>query len=392
MKAPMRMSWVWLIAAAGCAAVPVSVPVAPHDRNTPSANAQKPSAIAPSPAPRFASPYTYEWFVRAELLRAAGHLAAAIEAYRSALAGADEDADLLARLASALDEQGLHAVARKTIDEALELDPYSESAWLARAELDERAGRIDATYEALERAETAAPSSPQAPLALASLLHKQGNDERADAVALRYLARTLPGTPGAYAVQLSRANAGGDVAAIFRATEPYRIGAVANPELLRSAALRLFEGNQPALAARVLSLVPPDRDGAALRLRVLNAVGSSAELENFLALDLAGEPAQRLAAAEAYLLLGRTEQAAASVEIDRGGDPLEHDQGELGPLQLIEAEIALARGHAAEAAGLFAQVDARSAAREAARRGLVAALRAGALPELAAELAASGSH
>jgi thioredoxin-like negative regulator of GroEL len=388
----MKVSMLWpcLIAAAGCAGAPAQS-LAP---NAPSANAQKPAALASSAPRRFASPYTYEWFVRAELLRDSGHLAAAIDAYRSALAGADEDADLLARLASALDEQGSHEVARKTVNEALELDPYSESAWLTRAELDERAGRTDDAYEALEHAETAAPSSPQAPLALAALLHRQGNDERADAVTLRYLARTLPGTRGAYAVQLSRAIAGGEAAAIFRATEPYRVSEPANPGLLRSAAARLLEANQPGLAARVLSLVASEREDDVLRLRVLSGVGSFAELETFLALHLPGEPAQRLAAAQAYLLLGRPDQAAASVEIDRGGDPADPEpaEGELGPLQLVAAEVELARGQAATAAGLFADVAALSGAHDAARRGLIEALRAGGLPELAAEIASGAGR
>src|SRR5262245_14492021 len=89
-----------LLAVAGCASPPQ--PLA----STTSPSVQ-PHAPQPAPRPRaFVSPYSYEWFIRGELLVARGAYAQAAEAYRSALASADDDPYLLSRLADALDRAG----------------------------------------------------------------------------------------------------------------------------------------------------------------------------------------------------------------------------------------------------------------------------------------------
>jgi Tfp pilus assembly protein PilF len=370
MTLPRSASWLALaIAATGCVRSTPTQPVAPT------------SAVQAPAAQRFASPYTYEWFVRAELLRGAGQLGAAIEAYRSALAGADEDAPLLARLATALDEQGSHAEAERVVADALEVDPYSEAAWLARAEIAERSGDLALAFEALDRAEQAEPRSRRAPLMLAALLRAHGDPERAQAVLLRYEARTLPGSRGAYQARLTRNITHADAAGIFAATLPYRIAAEPpqNALLLEAARALLAQGHA-AEALRLLDLVPRDQGDPALRLRALASVGPLAELEGWLATHESLQPDERLIAARAYLLLAKPEAAAASVEADRVarvGDPA---------LQLLAAEVELSRGAYATAAELFARIPAGTGASAAARVGLSQALSACGLSELGAEL------
>jgi tetratricopeptide (TPR) repeat protein len=354
---------------------------------------------APQAAPRYASPYTYEWFIRAELLRGRGQLDAAIEAYRAALAGADEDAYVSARLATALDERGEHGAAKELLDAALEREPDSEAVWLARAELAGRAGDSAAALEALERAEQAQPLSPRAPQALAARLRAQGSPERADAVLLRYEARSLPGTRAAQAVRLRRALASQDPDRVFAATLPYRTGAPPEAAELSEAARLLLERGRAQQAWRVIALVPETAHEPGLRLRVLSACARFAEAEAWLAIHEPSDSQERRTAARVYLAVGRPELAERMVELesslassrDDGSLASAHADGSLARdpgLQLLTAQIALARATYAQAAQLFAEVPAGSSAHAEALIGLAVALRAQGMPELAAEVSA----
>ena len=338
--------------------------------------------VAPAAANRVASPYTYEWFIRAELLRAAGQNLAAIEAYRQALSGADEDAHVLARLASALDEHGEHDQADAAVAQALRVEPTSEAAWLARAEIVARRGDAAGTLEALERAEQAEPLSPRAPLALAAWLRAHGHPERASAVLLRYEARSLPGTRAAERVRLVRALDARDPERVWRATLPYRLFAAPAPAVLAQAAELLLDAKRPAQALRVIELAPDSQRETPLRLRILVACARWAAVEAWLQVHDAPDRTGRLELARAQLALGRPEAAAEIIDAERlraADDP---------SLSLLAAQVELSRGAYASAAEQFARVPCGSSAAQEARVGLTQALSAVALPELAAEVAA----
>jgi tetratricopeptide (TPR) repeat protein len=398
------MTVIWLLGLGG-AACAHAAPAAPQAKAPPTAAVQAAlgSSARSSAAPRYASPYTYEWFVRAELLRGRGQLDAAIEAYRTALAGADEDAYVLARLATALDERGDPAAARKLLDEALEQEPDSEAAWLARAQLAEHAKDTASAFEALERAEQAQPLSPRAPLALAALLRAQGSPERADAVLMRYETRSLPGTRAAQAVRLHRALASQDPDRIFAATLPYRSGAPLEAAELEQAASLLLERGRVAQAERLIALVPETPNETGLRLRVLAACARFADAETWLAGHEPSSAEERRAAARVYLATGRPELAAQLVELERslgqrgalgssGSAALSGGGDDTPGWQLVAAEIELARGAYARAAQLFAAVPVESSAHAEAQRGLSDALLAQGMAELAAEVRARAAQ
>lgn len=330
---------------------------------------------------RFASPYTYEWFLRAELLRASGRLGSAIEAYRAALAGADADAHILARLGSALDEAGEHEQAQQALDEALERDPESEAAWLAQAELNERSGATAAALEALARAARCAPESARAPLLLAELLQKHGQPERARDVLEVYRRKHARDGADVYRVALDEALLDGDPEAVFAATLPYRMGAPPKAaERLNRAAQLLLEHERPALALRVIELLPAEQREAPLELRVLSAVGSTAALESWLVMHEPSNPEARIRAARSALLVGKVARANAIVEADRllrPGHPA---------LLFLGGEIARARGQYLVAADQLARVPANASVGPEARRGLVGVLQALGLGPLASEL------
>ena len=332
-------------------------------------------------AARFISPYTYEWFVRAELERAAGRLAQAIEAYDAALASAEEEPEILARLGSALAETGQRARAASVLEHASELDPRSEAVWLAQAELRVQTRDLEGAYAALEHAEQAAPDSARGPLRMAGLLAEHGQPERAQAVLERFRLRNQPRAVDTYQTELTRALLARDAQAVFAATAPYRLGAAKRPSArLREAAQLLLENGRAADALRVLELLPaPERD-AALEIEVLLATGSLAQLEAWLTVHEPSGPRERANAARAALLLGKISTAAAIVESDRLTQP------DTPILQLLVAQIELARGHHAAAAEQFARVPQAAAVSGEARAGLRAALSALALPELASEL------
>lgn len=379
MTSRLRVLGLCVCVSAGCHEASVSPPLT-------AAAAVKPP---PAQATRFASPYTYEWFIRAELLRASGKLDAAIEAYRAALAGADEAPEVMARLATALDELpdgDAQQRALALLDEALALAPESEAVWLARGEVFAHAQQFDEAYDAYEHAEYAAPGSARAPLALAALLRAHGHNERAAAVLLRFHARVLPGSADGHAAALAEALATGSSERVFAATLPYRLGRPSQPPMaaegLLDAAHLLIEQQQPALALQVLDAAPRSPRARALRLQASVEVGSLAALEAWLTVNEPADSEERALSARAQLLLGQPEAAANTLEAEQLLHPNQP------ALQLTAADIELARGHYAHAAELYARVPASSSAGAAAEQGLGRALSALGLSALAAELPA----
>jgi hypothetical protein len=319
--------------------------------------------------------------VRAELARASGDLPAAIQAYRAALAGSDEDSYLLARLGSALDEAGEHAQAVEVLDEAVERDPESEAVWLARAELFERSGATIDAFAALERAAQVAPGSARAPLALAKLLERGGQRERARAVLAEHRQRLAQAGDDVYRVELDAALLSAEPEAVFAATLPYRMGAPPKAaERLNRAAQLLLDKDRPALALRVLELLPPAQREAPLELRALDQAGSVAALEAWLVMHEPSSPEARLKAAGRALLVGKVARATAILEVDRLLHP------DTPGLLLLSAEIASARGQYLIAADQFARVPPSSSVGAEAKAGLSAVLGALGLEALGAEL------
>lgn len=350
---------------------------------TPAAPAPRVPARQRTTAPRFASPYTYEWFVRAELARASGDLAAAIQAYRAALAGSEEDSYVLARLGSALDEAGDHAGALQVLNDAMERDSGSEAVWLARAELFERSGAVVDAFDALEHAAEVAPSSARGPLALAKLLERQGQSERAKAVLADYRKRLADVDADVDRLDLDAALLTGDPEAVFAATLPYRMGAPPRAaERLNRAAQLLLEHGRPALALRVLELLPAAAREAPLELRALDAAGSVAALEGWLVMHEPSSPEARIKAARSALLVGKVARATAILEADRLLHP------DTPGLLFLSAEIASARGQYLNAADQFARVPPKASVGPEAQQGLAAVLGALGLEALAAEVAA----
>lgn len=332
-------------------------------------------------SPHFASPYAYEWFIRAEVLRSTNHLPQALDAYRAALASSDEDAELLARYGSALAESGDTTHAGEVLDEARTLDPENEAVWLALAALSEQRGALDDAYIALEHAERAAPLSARAPLQLAEWLSSRGHHERAQAVLERFYQRSVKGSRDAHRAVLAAALASMDPERVFAATLAYRLGVPpsAAAQLNRAATLLLDRG-RPARAARVLALVPEAERNALTELRVLNAVGSAAALEAWLSTHEASDPDARLQAAHAALYLGKLDEAQAILASERLTQP------ESPALQLLAAEHELAAGQPARAASLFAGIPEGTTVSAEVKRGLSHSLDTLGLTTLSAEL------
>jgi tetratricopeptide (TPR) repeat protein len=349
------------------------------------AGAQTPaSAAAASTASArvpFVSPFAYEWFVRAELLEARGEHAQAAEAYRNALSSADEDPYLYARLAQALQGAGDIHGADRALQAGLALDPRSEPIWLARARITRHRGPPDQAFEAYERAEAAAPSSAEAPLELAELLRAQGHAERALAVLERFAARTKAGSRAALRARLELARARGDGAALAEAARAWLEHGSTQAELVRRTASELFEAGRPALALRVLSVLPPEDRDARLRLSVALALERHEEAELLLASTPPEALGGPLEIAEAYLRIGRAERALASLDEADASDAADpHHRALLTGLSL------LALGRPADAAEQLARVPVGSAHRARAVHGIAQALQAAGLDALGHEV------
>jgi tetratricopeptide (TPR) repeat protein len=362
-----------------CSWAPACASTAPPPKAAPRASA-RPSL------PRFASPFSYEWFVRAELLRARGQHAAAVEAYRNALASAEEDPYLIARLAEALDLAGEPAAARDALRRALELDPQSEAAWLATARIARRARDYDAALHAYERAEVAAPAAATAALELSALLAEIGAGERATAVLERLAARHDPGSRVARRARLELARARGDGAALERAAEAMLEHGLRDPELLRIAA-ELHQSGQPVLAARVLRVLPPSEIDARLRLQVALALADLAWAQRVLTESSPSTLGGPLAVAAAWLEIGRPAAALDALEERERA----HDQDPQARA-LLRAEALVELGRPGEAARELDAIPPASAHYAKARAVLARALEAAGLPELAHQVTQSAAR
>jgi tetratricopeptide (TPR) repeat protein len=328
----------------------------------------------------FVSPTSYELFLRAELSAAAGRWEEAVEQYRYALAGAEEDTLVLARLAVALERAGRPDAADEALERAFGLDADAEAALLARAEIADARGRLEEAVAALERAMEVAPASADPPLRLAELLGRMGAGERAFAV----LERAAREGDGRSAVTTARlrlrlALARDDARQAGNAAlELLRVAPVDAP-LVRQAAERALAGGEPLVALRVLEALPERAAAPALRVRAALAAGAPEVAEGLLATtppDALGGPA---AAARLWLAAGRPERALELA--------LEAAAATPGPeAHLAVAAAARALGRADLAARHAALVPAGAAEHEAAVAALAEALADGGHPALGREV------
>jgi tetratricopeptide (TPR) repeat protein len=359
--------------AAGCAGSHV-----PPDASTSTAAPQLTAARDAAPR-RVGSPYAYEWFVRAEIWRAASQLGPALDAYRLALSSSDEDPHVLSRYATALDEAGQTGRAQEAVSNAFAQDPLSESAWLARAVIAERHGQLAIALEAYERAETAAPASPQPVLGLAALLDRQGQPERARAVLARYEARVLPGTSGAQRARLRAAVQRGDAQAAFVEARSLGPARAEDISLVTQAAQLALESDHCGLAIDLVAMLGARSTQPALQLRALLACarfGAAEELLRVTDPELLGG---FVPVAKAYLTIGRPKEALELAQAFHTIHP-----GDV-PGTLLLGEAQLAAGAYVEAAETFARL-VQGARGSEARAGLSRALAAAGMPELASEV------
>jgi thioredoxin-like negative regulator of GroEL len=366
------------IAASSCALIGCAH-VAPHARVSDTAT---PAAVKPAPA-SFVSPYSYEWFVHAELLAARGQYAAAAEAYGMALSSADDDAYLMARLAEALDLAGDRAAAERQLQAGLELDPRAEAVWLELGKIAARHAELEPALHAFERAESAAPSSPEAPLALAELLQAHGHVERALAVLGRFAERSEQGSLPWLRARLELARARNDGTALAIAASAWLDHAGGHSELLQKLARELLARGQAVLAARVLSTLPPEACDPKLLLEAQLEAMRRDEVELLLRTtppDALGGP---LAIAEAYLRIGKPQRALAALQEQ---SPAVEDEPQRR--RLLEGLALLGSGQAARAALSLASVPKGSEYYLRAALGLRQALEAAGLPALAHEIEA----
>ena len=328
------------------------------------------------------SPYAYEWFVRAELLRARGEHAAAAEAYQSALTSGDDDPYLLARLAEAREAAGEPAAADAALRTALALDPRSEAAWLAAAHVALRRRDQARALEALERAEQAVPGSQQAPAELAELLRAQGQPERALAVLERAAGHGPATASAALRARLELARARADGPGLARAAADWLVYAAGDSALLRRTARELLAAGQPVLAERVLGALPEDAQDAPLRLSVALALARNERVEQLLVTTPPAQLGGTLTVVDAYLQIGKPERALALLEErERAGEDDPNRR------LWLEGAARLAIGDAAAAAELLVRVPAGSQHHAQARAALQHAFAAAGLPALGRELA-----
>lgn len=326
----------------------------------------------------FVSPHQYEWFVRGEIATAYGRHEEAAEAYRMALAGAEEDPLVLARLAETLDQLGQREEAERLLAEAHESQPGSESLWLATARIAARRGDADRAIAAYQRAQQAAPDSETAPIELARLLRDRGAAERADSVLESFATRAGGGTAGASRARLALALARGDAAAAAASVESLLRVAPARADEVREAAETALSGGRPDVAVRLLERVPRRAGDEELRVRALIEAGRGDEAEGLLAAAPDDAFASLLEEARLLLAIGRPERAEelAATAAQTGGGPL---------ARVVEGRAALAQGRFVEAAAAFGSVARGAEGFAAARIGLAETLAAQGLDALAVE-------
>ena len=331
---------------------------------------------------RLGSAFSYEWFVRAELEFARGHYDAAVEGYRTALADADEDAYLFARLALALDRGGHADQASAALRDGLALDPDSEAVWLARGDIAQRHGALDQAVLAYERAIAAAPQSPDAPIALATLLRGHDQTGRAVAVLERFAAGCPAGGSLALHARLALALLRDDGEELANAARSFQDQRGGDAALIRTTARELAAQGRPALAARILAVLPVTDDDVRLRLQLSLALADHAQVEMLLATTqpvLLGGP---LEIADAYLQIGRPANALDAVDQqDTAIDTDPHRRA------LLRAEALIQLGRPAQAALLLAKIPRGSKFGARALQALHDALDASALSALAQEVA-----
>ncbi|MGD8861567.1 MAG: hypothetical protein PVI30_16275 [Myxococcales bacterium] len=371
----------WLLC--GCAS---RAPSGPAAETTVRAERAADAGARRAAAPIFVSPHSYEWFVRAEVLAARGDDRGAARAYEMALAGAEEDPYVLARLALARERLGDAHGADRAIARALALDARSEAAWLARAEIAERRDATREAMHALERAAAASPLSPEPPRALAALLQRLGRPERAVAVLQRFAARNPEGSDGAMRARLRLAIVRHDAARVAELGRALLRSDRRHGALAREAARELLDAGQPALALRLLRTHPQDAAGVRLRLRALLSAARWGEAEALLSVtppEVLGGP---LPTARALLEVGRPRRALSLLrELPEAQAAARHERA------LLRGRALLSLGRVAEAARELARVPPGSAHAGEARALLAQALEAGGLAELGRELTADAA-
>jgi tetratricopeptide (TPR) repeat protein len=334
---------------------------------------------AARPGPRFVSPYAYEWFVRAELARSQGDPAGAVQGYERVLAGDTEDPYVLARLAQAQLALGAFDAAEASLALALQLDPSSESAWLARGELAERRGQTEAALASYQAAARVAPDSAQPLRELARLLREQGHPERSLALWQERQSAATPGRAAAAQLELERALADRDPerVALWLTRVVREQGTI--PDALGRGVRTLLDAGRAELAVPLLGGLGSDPAAGALRLQVLLAAAEYAGAEQLLASEPAEALGGTLTVVAAYLRLGQPERAeerlAEVAEVP--GD---------WPRQRLAGQIALELARCSEAAGLLGGIPEASAEFAAALADLRHALRCAGLAEVATEL------
>lgn len=269
--------------------------------------------------PRFVSPYTYEHFIRAELARAKGDLAGAIDGYRRALAGADEDTLVIARLAVALNDTGRANDADELLARGDDIDPQSEAIWMARGQIAERRQQRDAAIAAYERAETYAPLSPAPALALAHALNDA--PERALAVLRRFSQRNERWNAHRLHVELSIALSSSDLDAAVSALRALRTVTHATAKEVEATAQLALERDRPILARELLGTSEEQADDRNLRLRVLLATRDYAAARRLLDGSTPEDVGGLAAMAALYLEVGELDSAADLATTAIQGDP-----------------------------------------------------------------------
>jgi predicted Zn-dependent protease len=345
-------------------------------------SASRPNPMAPvsSPALRVLSPYTYEWFLRAEILVARGKLKEACTAYEQALASSEEDPYVLARWARALDLVGDEPRAAEVLQHATELGPRAEIVWLTRGQLALRHQRFDEAVQSFERAEQVAPGSLEGTFALADTLTAMGAPERAHAVLERAAARAQGPLLDTLRTQLQLALSRGDAGSSYTQSQQLLTwGAVDDRSLEHAASLQLA-AHSPWRALALLQHVPLAPGNVRLRLDALLALDRCNEaltlLDNHEPALLGGEAA----VAEAYLRCDAATRALPIAELLVARDA---NAANLA----LRGRVALAMGDAQAAAQDLSAALANNPSDAAARIALSNALVAGGMRELAAELA-----
>lgn len=327
---------------------------------------------------RFVSPYSYEWFIRAELFAARDEDGAAVDAYRKALAGPEEDPLVLARLAEALGRLGEREAAVQVLGRATRIDPDSEAVWLARARNAEREGDVQGALTAYERAQKAAPQSAQAPLAQARLLEKQGANEDARSVLERFAKRAPAHSAAAARARLALAIANGDLTSASKAMASLRYVAPPQAEEVRAVVTLALKYGDFELAAMLLEPLPRAPQDSGLRLRALLGAGRTAAVEALLTTEPAESIGGIIEAAKTYLAIGRPEHALSLAKAALV-------TGDHGETLRVAAEASLVIGKYSDAAKYFAKITPGAPVFTRSRRGLALARYAASLPKSAVQ-------